>query len=254
MKIIKRPFAILIVILLLTSSSFNTASVIPVFDFLKFVQDEIAHILKMLKLAKIIETIRTIKQIENETKDFFNNIYSAIKGSDLISAKDLLWQILNSTYLRDKFKNDPWWVVWQTEVKLSEIFPELLDFSYITNSYLYENNPEHREYGDKVIAHLQEKAGELENLKEHMKLMRKAYEKNIEQINLFNNRLEEYAKDNHTGRLIALTANLELMNARLNLTLNFNRRVMMTLLLKEDTWNMVNFNREVTREYWEIEK
>lgn len=254
MKRKKTPALILVAVMLIAMLPFQVNSVIPVHDSLKYIQDGLAHLKKMLKLSKIIEIIRTIKRIERETKQFFSNIYAAIKGSDLISAKDLLWQILNSTYLRDKFRNDPWWVVWQTDVKLAKVFPELLDFSYIKNSLLYEKNREHREYADKVIAHMEEKAKELENLKDHLKLMRKAYEKNIEQINLFNNRLDEYAKGNHTGRLIALTANLELMNARLNLTLNFNRRVMMTLMLKEETWNMVNFNREISREYWGYEE
>jgi hypothetical protein len=208
----------------------------------------------MLKLAKIIKNVKTILRIERETKEFFKHIYAVIRGSDLISAKEMLWQILNSTYLRDKYKNDPWWVVWQTDVKLEEMFPELLDFSYITDNFLYHNRREFREYADKVIAHLEEKVREYENLKDHLKLMRKAYEKNIEQINLFSNRLDEYAQGNHVGRLIGLIANLELMNARLNLTLNLNRRIMMTLKLKQETWNRVNYHREINREYWKDEE
>lgn len=244
----------LIAIILLVSQPVRMSGALPVHDYLKYIQDSLAHIAKMWKLRLIIETIKTIKRIERETKEFFRNIYAVIRGSDLISAKDLLWQILNSTYLRDKFKNDPWWVVWQTDVELTKIFPELLDFDHIKNSFLYQERQEFREYADRVIEQQKEKVREYENLKEHLKLMRKAYEKNIEQINLFNNRLDEYAKGNHVGRLIALLANLELMNARLNLTLNFNRRVMMTLLLKQETWNMVNFTREANRGYWGYEE
>ena len=64
-------------------------TVIPVFDFLKYIQDILSHNEKMIQLAKIIKTVRAIKKLENETRDFFRNIYSVIKGSDLISAKDL---------------------------------------------------------------------------------------------------------------------------------------------------------------------
>jgi hypothetical protein len=254
MKSRKTMIAVIFAILLVVSQSFQVSGTIPVHDYFKYIEDTIAHNAKMEYLDKIINTITTIRRIERETKEFFNNIYSAIKGSDLISAKDLLWQMLNSTYLRDKFKNDPWWVVWQTDVELKKVFPQLTDFSYIKDSFLYKNNKDHREYGDKVISHLEEKAIELENLKEHLKLMRKAYEKNIEQINLFANRLVEFSKGNHVGKLIALIANLELMNVRLNLTLNFNRRVMMTLQLKQETWNKVNYIREINRGYWSDEK
>ena len=253
MKMKKTIITALIAIILVVSIPTKVSGFIPVHDFLKYLQDQIAHSQKMWQLQKIINTVATIKQIERETREFFRNIYSVIKGSDLISAKDLLWQILNSTYLRDKFKNDPWWVVWQTDVELKNVFPELTDFSYITDTYVYKNSPKHRLYADKVIAHLEEKNRELENLKEHLKLMRKAYEKNIEQINLFANRLEEFSRGNHVGKLIALVANLELMNARLNLTLNFNKRVMMTLQLKQETWNRVNYIREMNRGYWNDE-
>ncbi|MCK5058906.1 MAG: hypothetical protein KAT34_19830 [Candidatus Aminicenantes bacterium] len=254
MKRIKTAVVIGAVLLMFLSLPFRVSGFIPVHDALKYIQDKIAHYAKMLKLAEIIENVQTILRIERETKEFFNNIYAVIRGSDLISAKEMLWQILNSAYLRDKYKNDPWWVVWQTDVKLEEMFPELLDFSYITDNFLYHNRREYREYADKVIAHRKEKVREYENLKDHLKLMRKAYEKNIEQINLFSNRLDEYAKGNHVGRLIGLIANLELMNARLNLTLNLNRRIMMTLKLKQETWNRVNYHREINREYWKDEE
>jgi hypothetical protein len=208
----------------------------------------------MVQLAKIITAVDTILKIERETRAFFKRIYAVIRGSDLISAKELLWQILYSTYLLDSDKKDPWWRVWQTDVALADMFPELLDFSYIKDNILYKESREYREYANRVIDHLQERAQEYENLKEHLKLMRKAYEKNIKQINLFSNRLEEYATANQVGRLIALIANLELMNARLNLTLNLNRRIMMTLLLKQETWDRVNYHREITREVWNDEK
>jgi len=255
MKPAKTAVVILIVFLMLLSLPFRVSGyTLPVFDYLKFLQDQIAHYAKILKLAKIIRAVKDVLRIERETREFFKQVYAVIRGSDLISAKELLWQILNSTYLRDKYKNDPWWMVWQTDVTLADMFPELTDFSYITDNFLYHNRREYREYADKVIAHLEEKAREYENLKEHLKLMRKAYEKNIEHINLFSNRLEEYAKGNHVGRLIGLIANLELMNARLNLTLNLNRRIMMTLFLKQETWNRVNYHREITREYWKNEE
>ena len=249
MKMKKTIITVLLAVIIFVSLPTKVSGFIPVHDFLKYLQDAIAHSQKMRHLQKIINTVAAIKRIERETREFFKNIYAAMKASDLISAKDLLWQILNSTYLRDQYKNDPWWVVWQTDVELKNVFPELTDFSYITDSYLYRTNSEHRLYADKVIAHLREKACEMENLKEHLKLMRKAYEKNIEQLNLFANRLEEFSKGNHVGKLIALIANLELMNARLNLTLNLNKRVMMTLQLKQETWNRVNYIREMNRGY-----
>ncbi|MCK4765265.1 MAG: hypothetical protein KAW12_23900 [Candidatus Aminicenantes bacterium] len=246
----RRPITAALVFIMIVLAFLSPPRVrgfIVVHDALKAIEDNIAHYAKMLKLAEIIETIRTIKRIEQETKEFFRNIYAAIKGNQLVSAKDMLWMILHSTYLMDKFKNDPWWRLWQTDIDLADVFPELLDFSYITGSYLYKNRPEHREYADKMIASMKEKIQEMENLREHLKLMRSAYRKHIMQVNLFTNRLYEFSRGNHVGKLIALIANLELMNARLNLTLNFNRRVMMTLLLKQETWNMVNYNRAVNR-------
>ena len=249
MKPARNAIVILIILLMSVSLPFRASGIIPVHDSLKYLWDKIAHNKKMLKIAEIIRKVESILRIERETREFFKRIYAVIRGSDLISAKDLLWQILNSTYLRDKYQNDPWWMVWQTDVTLADMFPELNDYSYITDNALYHNRKEYREYADEVIAHLKERAREFENLKEHLKLMRKAYEKNIDQVNLFSNRLAEYAKGNHVGRMIGLLANLELMNARLNLTLNLNRRVLMTLFLKQETWNRVNFHREITREY-----
>ncbi len=227
---------------------------LPVFDYLRFTQEAADHLAKMLKMTKVIELIRTVKQIEEDMRYFYKQIYSVMHESELISVKELLWQILDSTYLRDVQQNDPWWIIWNTDVALQELFPELSDYSYITDTYFYKHNPEHREYADKIIAYQQEKLQELENLKEHLKLMRKAYEKNILQVNLFSNRLVEFSQANQVGKLIALIANLELMNARLNLTLNFNRRVMMTFNLKKDTWQMVNENREMERDTWGIKE
>jgi hypothetical protein len=232
----------------------QTACLIPVFDYLKYIKDQFAHAEKMKRLKQIIQLIGNIKKVEEDIKLFFRRIYAVISQNELIDAKDLLWQILNSTYLRDLMKNDPWWVIWHTELKLSDIYKELTDYSYIKNSYLYKNKPEFKEYADKTIAHFKEKVQEYENLTEHLRLMRQAYEKNIEQMRLFNDRLNEYAEENQVGRLIALIANLELMNARMNLTLNLNRRIVITLLLKHDIWGMVNQNRDMNRGDWQDEE
>jgi hypothetical protein len=221
---------------------------------LKYIKDQFAHAQKVKRMIQIIQLIGNIKKLEEDIKLFFRRIYAVISQSELIDAKELLWQILNSTYLRDLMKNDPWWVIWHTDLKLSDIYKELTDYRYIKDSYLYKNKPEFREYADKTIAHLKEKVQEYENLTEHLRLMRQAYEKNIEQIRLFNDRLNEYAEENQVGRLIALIANLELMNARMNLTLNLNRRIVITLLLKHDIWGMVNQNRDMNKGDWQDEK
>ena len=254
MKRIKTVFVLSLMLLMLVSAPLRLSAGIPVFDYLRYLWDEIAQKARMKQLGKILNKVDRILRLERETREFFKRVYAALRGSDLISARQLLWQILNSTYLRDKYKNDPWWVVWHTDVKMAEMFPQLQDFSHITGSFIYQNSVRFRQYADGVIDQMKEQAREVDNLKEHLKLMRNAYEKNIEQINLFSNRLQEYAKGNHVGRLIGLIANLELMNARLNLTLNLNRRVMMTLLLKQETWGQVHVHRQITQGFWNNEE
>jgi len=220
------------------------AIALPVFDWLKYLQDQIFHNQKIIHLKMIIGRVMKIWELEQEMRSFFRRIYTAMKESELITGRDLLWMMMNSPFLKDLQKQDPWWFVWNSNLRLSVIFPELVDFSYMTDNYLYTHRREHRDYVDKTIAHLKEKVADLENLRDHLRITRRAYMENIRQLDQFSNLLISYTRSNQVGKLIGLLANLELMNARLGLELNFNRRIQETMSLKNEIWASVNYNRE----------
>ena len=101
------------------------------------------------------EYIRAMREIIFRSESLFNAV--------TYFPKTVPGQFDLNPYFFDRLQKNIWGELFKKDGRIEEQYPEIGDFSYITDNPLYQMRPRFREYADRVIKFKQEEKQELEN-------------------------------------------------------------------------------------------
>ncbi|MCK4765264.1 MAG: hypothetical protein KAW12_23895 [Candidatus Aminicenantes bacterium] len=163
------------IILLLVTVSGHIRAAIPVHDILA-TGKVIRHLSDIL--AKYLGEIKVYKDIIGIKDDYIRSMRGILYKSETLFwaityfPKTVPGQYERNPFFFDFLNKDMWGDLYHKDGRIEDKYPEISDFSYITEGWLYRTKEKFREYADKVLALRKEDNKELQNEFDLLKMMR----------------------------------------------------------------------------------
>ena len=186
----KRIKTALFLLILCLMTAFIEAGGLPVNDTIATMK-VITDLVEIL--AKYISEIKYYMKIIEIKDDYIRSMREIIYRSESLFyawtyfPKTVPGQFDLNPYFFDHLGKDIWGELFKKDGRIEDKYPELGDFSYITESPLYALSDRFREYADRVVKFNLEDKKELENEFGIIKLMKEFQQERAELLDRFKN-------------------------------------------------------------------